>query len=364
MSKNSCTFAVEFEYRINMKKFFSLFAAILFAGVMIADTYGVTAVTSFVSGDKYVFYQDGHVIDGSINYSKLVPLTTFAKTNLAGTESYVWTVEASGDGWLLKSAAGTYLANAEKGNLSLEAAGTVWEADFSDGTLLLTNPSNADRFLGLNAEGTGYKSYNQQNIDVYPHAITVYHLEVGATGEIGNGEIPSVDPQTITLDVAYADASYYSEAEYWQINVYKDYDPEMDKVTYPDLYIGIDGQSATSFAGTYAADDLYYLEMDLSKSKTVEAVSSSNFVITCIEPYVYRYQITFVADDNNTYILDATLETAIYDGETYEDIEPTDEPQAIENTEAPVKAVKAIRDGKLTIIKGNKMYNVNGAQVR
>ena len=351
-----------------MKKIFSFLTAILFTTAVMADTYGVSAVTSFVSGDKYVFFQSDHVIDGKIDNSKLLPLTTFAQTNLAGTESYVWTVEKSGDGWLLKSAAGTYLANESKGNLSLEATGTVWDADFSEGTLLLSNPSNADRFLALNADGTGYKTYAQQNLSTYDHEIVVYHLAVGATGKIGEDVPDPYAGDTINIaGLVYADAYYYEEEGdgYWDIDLYKNYNESSKTLVYPEVYFSIPAESKTTLAGEY---ELYYAGYWKSAKDSVEMDEEdmTAWVNITFDGLAYTFSGQFKGENGKTYMFTCTSEVSAYDYDNdYADIILDDEvTEGVEKTEAPAKATKVMKNGQLTIIKGDKIYHVNGAQVR
>ena len=144
--------------------------------------------------------------------------------------------------------------------------------------------------------------------------------------ERASGDDPGVDPgeggDEVTLDVAYAEAAYISDNAAWQFNLYKDYDEETEVVTYPDLYISVSAKSATAIAGTYsAAEEISFIEVDVAEGTTVTATSFSDLVVTHLGEGVYRYEVTFVGDDGNTYKLDASLETPAYDSETYADIE-------------------------------------------
>lgn len=174
-----------------------------------------------------------------------------------------------------------------------------------------------------------------------------------------------VEPEIITLDVAYAEAEYLADYEAWQLNLYKDYDEETKIVTYPDLYIGVYAKSATAIAGTYSADDeIAFIEVDVADGQTIEATEYSDLVVTYIEEGVYKYEVTFTGDDENIYIVDVTLGTIAYD-EDYNDIELTDgESTAVENTSVNVKVAKRLIDGHITIIKGNTKFNVGGQVIR
>jgi hypothetical protein len=357
-----------------MKKFFSLMAAVLFAGSMMAGKYGVTVVSDFVNGGQYVFYQDGHVLDGKIDQSKIAPTTSYAKTGLEGTESYVWTVEQSDKGWLLKTVDGKYLANASKGNLSLvdNAGGaTAWTAAFSGGTVFLTNAANSNRFLGLNETGTGYKAYSQDNLETYAHDIVVYHLEEGATGEIGDGASGGGSEEGEVIDITglvYAEAYLYTYEGYdfWDIDLYKDYNSNTNSLVYPEVYFTIDAESTSKIAGEY---EPYYVGYWKSAKDSVEmdGYDTEAFVnITYNSDDTYTFVGQFKGEDGNTYKFTCTTMVDAYDSDNdYEPIVLDDEvAEGIEDVVLTEKAKKVVVDGNVFVIRDNKMFNVTGTRVR
>ena len=165
----------------------------------------------------------------------------------------------------------------------------------------------------------------------------------------------------IELDVEYAEAYYIADEGIWQINLYKDYDPETEQVTYPDLYIGLYAKSATAIAGTYSLEneEIAFIEVDVADGKTVDAVEATDVVITHLGEGVYHYELEFLGDDGNTYILDVELETIAYDDEDFIDLL-----ESLENVVLTEKAQKVVVDGAVYIIRDNKMFNMHGAQVR
>ena len=127
----------------------------------------------------------------------------------------------------------------------------------------------------------------------------------------------------VALDVVYGEAGYLPTYGAWQINLYKDYNEETYEVTYPDLYIGFYGNSATAIAGTYTAEDIAFTQVFTSENDSASAVSyASDLVIEHQGEGIYNIKLNFVGDDNVTYTLDWTGEVYAYNAEsdTYDEI--------------------------------------------
>ena len=259
-----------------MKKFFSLIAAVLFAGSMMADV---------------VFTKDDFAGQGTANTGSEVSAT---KDGVTFTYSKGYCADES-------------LRCYAHGALSITASSTISKIQFT---------TTGGKTGGLDAEVTvNATSYSVADLASQARFTEIRVLFDGEGGEGGEGE-------TITLDVAYAEAAYLAEYGAWQFNLYKDYNEETEVVTYPDLYVGVYAKSATAIAGTYSAEsEIAFIEVDVAEGTTVEATSSSDLVVTHLGEGVYRYELTFVGDDGKTYKLDASLETPAYDSETYADIE-------------------------------------------
>ena len=128
----------------------------------------------------------------------------------------------------------------------------------------------------------------------------------------------------ITLDVEYGSAVYVNDDElgnFWQLNLYKDYDSETQSVTYPDLYVGVTPKSATAIAGTYGASDIYFVELDLDENTAIEAASISDVVVTYKEDGVYHFGFDFMGNDGISYIVDVEVPVEAWDYATGEEIE-------------------------------------------
>ena len=122
--------------------------------------------------------------------------------------------------------------------------------------------------------------------------------------------------EEVEIDVDYVEVGYYTESgtNYWQINLYKDYDETTEVVTYPDLYIGIPAANKKAIAGTYTADDILFIELDTDEETALDCTATSDLVITRNDDGTYTYECTFADEDENTYVLNVTLETYAYDG--------------------------------------------------
>ena len=144
-------------------------------------TYKLTKVTSVENNGLYVFEQDGYVMTNTITSSALQCTNDYKTTGLTGTEAYVWKLESTTNGFKMRNVnKGTngLLTNTSSTTLSLNNSGSVWAFNFqTDGTVLIQNTSNSDRFLGFtNATSHAYKAYATSNLSTYPHAIAVYQL--------------------------------------------------------------------------------------------------------------------------------------------------------------------------------------------
>ena len=157
-----------------------------------AQTYKLEKVTSVAQNGLYVFEQDGYVMKGSVSSSALQTTNSYKTSDLSGTENYVWELvygSTSGSYYqILNVDTKKYITNSSSTNITL-GDGSHWAFNFQeDGTVLIQNKDNSDRFLGYtNATSHAYKAYATSNLSssTYPHAINVYQLvaEGGAADE-------------------------------------------------------------------------------------------------------------------------------------------------------------------------------------
>jgi len=159
--------------------FMLLFCFIVSIG---ATTYKLTAVTSVSAGNKYVFVEDGYALSNTITSNSLDATNSYSSTGLTGSESYVWTLESSTNGFLLKNpsrASNYYLRNSDSNGTSVAFSTNSeerneWNFNFSEGLATISCYTNS-RILGNTGSHT-YKAYASP-ANSYPHAFTVYILE-------------------------------------------------------------------------------------------------------------------------------------------------------------------------------------------
>ena len=250
---------------------------------------------------------------------------------------------------------------------------SFWMADTQNGGEVLQafrcEPESASKLpeVGDLVQVTG-KLTTFKDTPEFDAGCTCVIIEKGEGGESGEGG-EGGDTDAINIDVAFAEATLFSDesGDYWQVNLYKDYDEETDAVTYPDFYVLFTAKSNKAIAGTYPASDLE-IYLDTDEETEIEQKSSSDLKITLVSGTTYRYQLTFVGDDDNNYKLDVTLETDAYDGtNNYAEIildETPEEGSAVENTTLNAKPVKTIQNGMLIIEHNGIQYNVLGTQIK
>ena len=157
---------------------FTLCLTMIAAGPACATTYKLVRVASVSAGNKYVFEQDGYVMNNTISSNALQTTNSYKTTGLSDTESYVWTLESATGGYYMKNSS-QYLNNSSSTNMSLGSKSSIWAFDYKEGngTFLIQNKSNSDRFLGYTTSTSHeYKAYATSTLSSYPHAIAVYKL--------------------------------------------------------------------------------------------------------------------------------------------------------------------------------------------
>ena len=205
-----------------MRKKFTILTAALALLAMLAvptgmwgqTTYKLQQVTSVTAGGLYVFEQEGHVMNNSISSNALQTTSTYNATGLAGTETYVWTLETADGGFYMRNVSLTsspYLNNTKtKTNMSFGNKDAIWAFNFqNDNTVLIQNIEDNNRFLGYTtATSYAYKAYATSNLSGYAHAVVVYQLveESNPTITVDSEALSfeyvvggSADDQTLTI---------------------------------------------------------------------------------------------------------------------------------------------------------------------
>ena len=187
----------------------------------------------------------------------------------------------------------------------------------------------------------------------------------GEAGESGGGEGGEGEGTEIA-GLAYADAYYYDYegVNYWDFDLYKDFDWEEFNYVYPELYLSVKAKSATKIAGTYTLD---YAGLWRSAKDSVE-IDEEGAVLTIsyVDVDTYKFEGQFLADDGQTYSFSSVVELYAYDDATGEDIilEDDGSDQAVENATVTSKATKTIKEGMLIVEKNGRHYNVLGQLIR
>ena len=199
-----------------------------------AQTYKLEKVTSVAQNGLYVFEQDGYVMKGSVSSSALQTTNSYKTSDLSGTENYVWELvygSTSGSYYqILNVDTKKYITNSSSTNITL-GDGSHWAFNFQeDGTVLIQNKDNSDRFLGYtNATSHAYKAYATSNLSssTYPHAINVYQLvaeggaadesvatsvTIDATGITNTDVYTGTDAGIFTASVVSAEGNVISDA--------------------------------------------------------------------------------------------------------------------------------------------------------
>ena len=169
-------------------------------------TYNLTKVTSVENNGLYVFEQGGYVMTNTISSSALQCTNDYKTTGLTGTEPYVWKLESTKNGFRIQNVSkgiNGRLTNSSSTSLSFNNIGSVWAFNFqTDGTVLIQNTSNSDRFLGfMSSTSHAYKAYATSNLSNYPHAIAVYKLVEDDTPAPKHTATFSINGTTSTADV-------------------------------------------------------------------------------------------------------------------------------------------------------------------
>lgn len=189
-------------------------------------TYKLEQVTSVEAGSKYVFEQDGYVMDNAVSSYYLLTTNSYKTTGLSDTETYVWELESATGGFYMKNCSldsKQYLSNSNSNSktyLSFDVKSNqknVWSFSFQgDNTVTIQNIKNENRFLGF-ADQTShkYRAYAESNLSNYPHAIKVYKLveDSGPTCTVSFDQPETVFAETFNVKLTASDenaAIYYT----------------------------------------------------------------------------------------------------------------------------------------------------------
>lgn len=165
-----------------MKKFLSLFAAIFFAGTLMAEDFHLVQVTSVEKDKTYAFVRNKKAL--ILPSGNELPTADVDLGTIDGTQAFLWKlVEATG-GFKLDNVTktdGSFLRNGSSTNLAMSKTddNNVWSIAFTNGEALITNTTSS-RSLMEKSEGTDvYKAYAEGDLATRAHDFLVYELVSG-----------------------------------------------------------------------------------------------------------------------------------------------------------------------------------------
>ena len=230
---------------------------------------------------------------------------------------------------------------------------TFWMADTADGEPVL-------QAYAVTAMTEADKAVQVGDLVEVIGNLVLYH----STPEVNPGTYTIVgNPEVVTVTgLQYADA-YYSEEEgvgYYEIDLYKDMDPDTYEYVYPELYLAVEAKSKTALNGTY---DLLYAGLWTSVNDSVEMGDAVGTVTIKNKDDNNNYSFvgSYVGTDGKTYKFNQVVNVlAAYDVDAdYEDIELKEE------TETPPTPPTPPTDGAIVfdadVDKGNAGTDSNNA---
>lgn len=150
----------------------------------------VTTDADIVAGGLYIIEQAGHVLSSPASDKKAPTEATYKTSGLSTTESYVWTLETSTNGFYLKNMSDdNYLKANSDGDMSSAKTGpSEWMFAFQTAGYWKIYAYSSNRFLGFNSANTYlYKAYGSGNYDLtkvnvqFAAQINIYRLVGGYT---------------------------------------------------------------------------------------------------------------------------------------------------------------------------------------
>ncbi|MCR5533365.1 MAG: cadherin-like beta sandwich domain-containing protein [Paludibacteraceae bacterium] len=179
-----------------MRKILSLFAALLFAGSLLATDYHLEQVYSVSVGKTYAFVRNDKAL--STTGSGALKTSDVNYGTIDGTQDYLWKLVAADDSVKLQNLSkptekvsgetkDAFLRNSSSSNLSITSAegSNLWKIKFADDDDWAMIVSSS-KFVGETSSGAGtYKAYanNESNLGSHPYQLFVYELKEGSSAQ-------------------------------------------------------------------------------------------------------------------------------------------------------------------------------------
>lgn len=273
---------------------------IVFAAVANATTYRLQKVTSVEDRGIYVFEQNGIRVRGVMNSNALDGSNSTKSTELKGSETYDFTLIASGNGFLLKTYEGKYVNNTSSTSVSLGTNAenaTVWTIEFQEsGYALIRNATTGmtERSLARKTpDGTTFGSHDDTGTN-HPAEMTVYKLvdeSIPVKQEAGlvysTSTVTTGFRQTFTAPVLTTATDFDGTVSYTST------DESVATVNSTTGEVAIVGTGSTTIRATSAETDIFEAG---SAGYTLNVTNGSG---TADDPYTVGDMLSgFVATDN------------------------------------------------------------------
>ena len=329
-----------------MKKFFSILAAVLFAGSMMAEVTILPTDFTAVENSDYSVTKDGvtvavtasTVTNEQMRIFKGKTITISSESNIS---SIVFTCTANGT-----SKYGPGCFNAQDG-YTFESAGKTGTWTGSATSVTFTAESNQVRATqivvtlgeGGGNEGEGGGSEGEFSYDYEPEEVSTFDVEM-STAEV---EDYTAEFGVVAMYFESADGSYFASMELIISS---------EDLVEPGEYQINDSEEEGTFFASPGGDDEYDY--------------GCYFGVTFIDPEDGKeyYDPYYLVSGNVTITEDGIqVQAKSYNGSTvkFTYVQPYD---AVENTKLTDKLLKAIENGNVIIKSGNVIFDVNGQRIK
>ena len=192
---------------------------------------------------------------------------------------------------------------------------------------------------------------------------------VNVTGE--NVVMPQKPEKGTTItDLTMGDAYYFASGplHYWEFDIYKDLTEDEDYV-YPLVVLDVVAKSETAINGTYAVEygAIYYSENDSVEASGTEETWAGQLVVKNVDDEGnYSFKATLTGDDGKTYTIDAAkVDIMAMNDDTGMPVILDESNTALEVSEDKAAGtLKFVKDGKVFIMKAERLYDVQGKQMK
>ena len=251
-------------------------------------------------------------------------------------------------------------------------------SDYGNATFYMENVKGAgsmDDFLAFQVYGPNGQKITDPNVVAEGDFVVVYGELTNYNGTYettGKGSayiwnstnslIGNTTPsnEVTVTGLQYADAYYYEEegVGYYEIDLYKDMDPDTYEYVYPELYLAVEANSKTALNGTY---ELLYAGLWTTVNDSVEMGDAVGTVTIKNKDDNNNYSFvgSYVGTDGKTYKFNQVVNVlAAYDVDAdYEDIELKEETETPPTPPTPPTDGAIVFDADVDMGNATTDYN-------